>query len=264
MEATTAAKPAMKTGSRQCRPSWSCPCSSASSPSLPSCISCSDWSRADASSSPPSSRSWLVCLWCAERSSTLWWVRKIIPAYITATLTCWPGWLSLSVSSVASFISSWGRKNERGSRGEKRRGSKKTPYHNIALCLLPTDHRLTSQQYNKSACVTNYCKHKKKRHLSLLGIFFFCVFQYPLCCHHMLKNITRICFVSFNKSRVSLHTIPVVTECLENVFRNVLVTCWLLFHTGILQCFHKYIKCDNKDEQSCLIQYKDVHSVCGF
>lgn len=51
-----------QTGSRRFRPSWSCRCSSASSPSLPSCTSCSGWSRADASSSRPSSRSWPVSI----------------------------------------------------------------------------------------------------------------------------------------------------------------------------------------------------------
>ena len=51
-----------QTGSRRCRPSWSWPCSSASSPSSRSSSSCSNWSRADASSSPPSSRSWLVSM----------------------------------------------------------------------------------------------------------------------------------------------------------------------------------------------------------
>lgn len=46
-----------------------------------------------------------------------------------------------------------------GAEDEREGDSSETPYHNIALCLLPTDHRLTSQQYNnKSACVTNNCK----------------------------------------------------------------------------------------------------------
>lgn len=129
-----------------------------------------------------SSRLSQVCLWCVGRSSTLWWVRMIIPTHISATLTCLPGWLSLSVSSVASFISSWERKNERRSKGEKRRGRKKTPYHNIALCLLPTDHRLTSQLYNKSACVTNYCKHKKETFITAgdLSVFFCCCISVPI------------------------------------------------------------------------------------
>lgn len=115
-----------------------------------------------------------VCLWCVGLSSTLWWVRMMVLSHITATLTCWPGWLSLSVSSVASFISSWGRKNERRSRDEKSRGSKKTPYHNIALCLLPTDHRLTSNNTTK-AYLSLTVVNTKRRHL-LLGIFIF------LCC----------------------------------------------------------------------------------
>jgi len=263
MEATIASKPAMKTGSRQCRPSWSCPCSSASSPSLPFCISCSDWSRADASSSPPSSRSWLVCLWCVGRSSTLWWVRMIAP-YISATLTCWPGWLSLSVSSVASFISSWGRKNERRSRAEtERRGTKKTPYHNIALCLLPTDHRLTSQQYNKSACVTNYCKHKKETFITA-GDLFFVYFRtnYVAIRCWKISHISALWVLTKAKCHYTwfLWWQSVLKMCLEMCWWHVDFCCILASYSASTNTSSVITKTSNP----ALIQYKDVHSVCGF
>lgn len=63
-----------------------------------------------------------VCLWCAGRSSTLWWVRIQTARHNLGMRTCWPGWLSHFVSSVASFILSWERKNERRSREEKKQG----------------------------------------------------------------------------------------------------------------------------------------------
>lgn len=63
----------LQTGSRQFRPSWFCPYSSASSPSLPFCISCSGWSRADASSSPPSSRSWRVSMTSSHADGVTPW-----------------------------------------------------------------------------------------------------------------------------------------------------------------------------------------------
>lgn len=63
-----------------------------------------------------------VCLWCVGQSSTLWWIRMMLLSHIMDTLTCWPGWLSLSVSSVASFISSWGRKNEKKKQRRKEEG----------------------------------------------------------------------------------------------------------------------------------------------
>lgn len=54
-----------------------------------------------------------VCSWWAGPSSTRWWVQSgKIAVRRTVTLSSWPGWPSLSRSSVASFTLSWGRKNE--------------------------------------------------------------------------------------------------------------------------------------------------------
>lgn len=54
-----------------------------------------------------------ACLWWVGPSSTQWWVQSgKVTMTIMDTPLFWLGWPSPSHSSVASFTSSWGRKNE--------------------------------------------------------------------------------------------------------------------------------------------------------
>lgn len=162
------------------------------------------------------------------------------PAHNSGMPMCWPGWLSLSVSSAASFISSWGRKNERRSRGEKRRGSYcKIPLTTTSHCAYCPQTRLTSHNNTTKVHVSLKIVNTKGRHLSQQGIFllYFSIHYVPIKCwkisHLFTLWILTKCHYMF----------PAVTDCLQNVFIYVLATYWLLLHAGT----HK--SCDyNKDE----------------
>lgn len=177
-----------------------------------------------------------VCLWWAGPSSTRWWVQSgKMRMMLTDTPSSWPGWLSLSRSSVASFTLSWGRKNESSGLRDCCRTENTTQMTDCNLTAVssrpeyldPNVIKETDSSWRLNTAKTQGAWHKKK--VSLAG-------------EPIYINFIWLFFVNSNAMKVQWR--PWLFKILlkeERYSKSIIIFCFVL-------CVFKYLvlKCHNK------------------